>query len=197
MRAGQGAQCGVLARNVKACRLSSPSCLASPLGTVGEKAQGQQHRFWAQVRRQQQALLLIILGERPFYPSPSSHWSRASTPSKWQFLIGCHCLHHQSLGHQEGFSLSLMRKLPLWLGDKAGTCCLLTSEDWATTLQRVESSMLSAKGIKKQRITQMGNRQCAEAWAAVKNQIGRHRMSLSRYPLCFCSGPLLGRWLFR
>ena len=60
----------------------------------------------------------------PLYPPPMSHWSQANVSSKWPFLIGCHCLHHQSLGSQAGFSLALMWKLLLWLCGP--TCCLPT-----------------------------------------------------------------------
>lgn len=58
--------------------------------------------MWQQAR-------LLILRERSLYPPPSSHWSQASMSANWQFPIGCHCLHHQSLGSQEGFNLTLMQ----------------------------------------------------------------------------------------
>ena len=39
-----------------------------------------------------------------------SHWSQASVSSKWQFLIGCYYVHHQSLSSQECLSLAFMEK---------------------------------------------------------------------------------------
>lgn len=48
----------------------------------------------------EKAASLFLLWEHLLYPPPVSHWSQAGMSSKWQFLIGCHCLHHQSLGPQ-------------------------------------------------------------------------------------------------
>jgi hypothetical protein len=55
------------------------------------------HRLLEQVRKQQQARLLI-LRELPLYPPPAFCLSQAKMSFRWQFPIGCHCLHKQSLG---------------------------------------------------------------------------------------------------
>lgn len=93
-----------------------------PLWKQREKAGNQWLRLWEQERTSQQACLLI-LRECPLYLPPESHWFQASVSSKRQFLIGRHRLHHQSLGSQTGFSLSLVHKLPLWLCGP--TCCFI------------------------------------------------------------------------
>lgn len=74
--------------------------VASPLETGDEVVWNQWLRLWKQVRRQEQARLLL-LGERPLYPPPVSHWSHASVSSK-HVLIGWRCLRHQPLGSREG-----------------------------------------------------------------------------------------------
>ena len=72
------------------------------------------------VRMWQQALFLI-LRECLLYPPPVSHWHQESVSSKWRFLVSCHCLCHQSLGFQAGFSLALMWKLPSQLQGPTGS----------------------------------------------------------------------------
>lgn len=71
----------------------------------------QRHRLQEQVRTQKQAHLLT-LGECPLYFPLESSLSQTIMSSKPQFLICCHCLHHQTLGSQVGFSLAFLWKLP-------------------------------------------------------------------------------------
>lgn len=84
MRAGHGAQCGVLARNCKGL-LPESSVLPGVLFGDGETAQDQWHRFREQARMQQQAHLLI-LGEHPLHRPSLSHWFQASVSKSPDWL---------------------------------------------------------------------------------------------------------------
>lgn len=171
MRAGLGAQCGVLAWNIKCCHLSPLSCPASLLG-AGEKAAARSFtNSWGT------PFIFSTLTQLAL----SKHVLQVAVPD-WLPLANLQAL------RQASFCPSCESCLCGW-GTRGSTCCLLTYEDLATTLHRVESSIPSTKETKRQWIMQMGNMQCAEAWVAVENQIGRCRRSLLRYPLCFVQFP--------